>query len=91
VRFAAQSASSRLFSRHAAVLPSPRVQGPFRTPAALAQALLRGAVTPERIAKLLRHARLGTRAEFEQTLAAIPDAAVRKQVANAGAARQFAG
>ncbi len=67
------------------------MQGAFRTPQSLAAALLRGPVTPERIAKLLRHARKGTRTEFAATLAAIPDAAVRTQVAQAGAARQFQG
>ncbi len=66
------------------------VQGAFRTPQLLAAALLRGPVTPERIAKLLRHARKGTRAEFAATLAAIPEP-TRAQVAAAGAARQFQG
>lgn len=67
------------------------MQGPFRDPAALAQALTRGPVTPERIRKLLWHARKGTRAEFQQMLAAIPDAAVRAQIEAAGAAAAFRG
>ena len=70
-------------------------QGPFTTPAALAAALLRGPVTAERIQKLLRHARKGTRAEFAQTLAALPESqagiAVRAQVEAAGARTQFQG
>ena len=69
-------------------MPGNPVQGPFRTPAALAAALLRGPVTPERIQKLLRHARKGTRTEFAQTLAALP-ATVRAQVEAAGARAQF--
>lgn len=67
------------------------MQGPFKTPESLAQALLRGALTPERIGKLLRHARKGTRAEFARTLAAIADATVRAQVEAAGARVTFAG
>ena len=68
-----------------------RMQGPFRTPEALAQALLRGPVTPERIRKLLRHAKQGTRAEFARTLAALPDNAIRAQVEAAAASVRFAG
>ena len=67
------------------------MQGPFKTPEALAQALLRGPVTPERIQKLLRHARRGTRTEFAAVLAALPDPAVRTQVEQAGARERFAG
>lgn len=67
------------------------MQGPFRDPAALTQALLRGAITPERIKKLLWHAKKGTRAEFAQTLAALPDAAVRAQVEAAAASATFRG
>jgi hypothetical protein len=57
----------------------------------LAAKFLRGPVTPERIRKLLRLARLGTRADFAATLAAIPDATVRAQVEAASAAVQFRG
>lgn len=67
------------------------MQGPFPTPAALAQALLRGPVTPARIRKLLRHAKKGTRAEFEATLAAIPDATVRQQITDAAVSGFFRG
>lgn len=66
------------------------MQGPFRTPEALASALLRGPVTPERIRKLLRHATRGARAEFEATLAALPEA-VRGPVERAGATATFRG
>lgn len=60
------------------------MQGPFSTPAALAQALLRGPVTPERIRKVLWHAKRGTRAEFDRTLAALPpDVAVQVEAASA--------
>ena len=48
------------------------MQGPFRTPESLAQALLRGPQTPERVRKLLRLARQGTRVEFARLLAALP-------------------
>lgn len=61
------------------------MQGPFRDPAALARALLAGPVTPERLRRFFWHARKGTRAEFAQTLAAIPDSAVRAQVETAAA------
>jgi hypothetical protein len=67
------------------------VQGPFKTPESLAGALLRGPVTPERIRKLLAHAKKGTRAEFARTLAAIPDGAVRAQVEAASVAVTFRG
>jgi hypothetical protein len=67
------------------------MQGPFPTPAALAAALLAGPVTPDRIAKLLRHAKKGTRAQFRETLAAIPDPAVRAQVEAASAPIVFRG
>ena len=66
------------------------MQGPFKTPDALARALLRGRVTPERIGKLLRHATKGTRAEFARTLAALPEA-TRADVEAAGARVRFAG
>jgi len=56
------------------------MQGPFRTPESLAAALLRGPVTPERIRRLLWHAKKGTRTEFRQTLSAIADQKVRDQV-----------
>ena len=59
---------------------------------ALADKFLRGGpATPERIRKLLRLARLGTRADFARTLAAIPDPAVRAQVEAAAAGGRFAG
>jgi hypothetical protein len=58
---------------------------------ALAAKFLRGPVTPERIRKLLRLATRGTRADFAETLAAIPDPAVRAQVEQAAATRRFAG
>jgi hypothetical protein len=58
------------------------MQGPFRTPEALAAALVAGPLTPERIRKFLRHARRGTAAEWARTLAALP-AAVRAQVEEA--------
>ncbi len=59
--------------------------------AALAARFLRGPATPERLRKLLRLARLGTRADFAVTLAAIPDAAVRAQAAAASAGVTFRG
>ena len=64
--------------------------GLFRDPADLARALLAGPVTPERIRKLLRHARRGTRTQFAQVLAALPET-VRPQVETAGAAVTFRG
>jgi hypothetical protein len=67
------------------------MQGPFSTPGALAHALLQGATTSERIAKLLRHAERGTRAEFKETLEAIPDALLRAQVEVASQATKFRG
>jgi hypothetical protein len=57
----------------------------------LAARFLRGPATLERIRKLLRLARRGTRADFAATLAAIPDAAVRAQVEQAAAQTRFAG
>ena len=67
------------------------MQGPFRTPAALAQALLSKPVTAARIRKLLRHAMKGTEAEFRQLLIAIPDVTVRAQVEHAAQSVRFAG
>jgi hypothetical protein len=67
------------------------MQGPFRTPEALAQALLRGPITASRIRRLLWHARKGTEAAFQQTLAAIPDPAVRAQVEAAAVPVSFRG
>jgi len=66
------------------------MQGPFSTPGALAHALLQGATTSERIAKLLRHAERGTRAEFQQTLEALP-ADTRTQVQTAAQTTTFRG
>lgn len=67
------------------------MQGPFRTPERLAQALLSKPVTPARIRKLLRHARKGSEAEFRAMLAAIADAAVRAQVESAAKPVSFTG
>jgi len=57
----------------------------------LAAKFLTGPATPERIKKLLRLARLGTRADFAYTLAAIPDPAVRAEVEQAAARERFRG
>ena len=81
----------RLYESAAFATLARIMQGPFRTPELLAQALLRGPVTPERIGKLLRHAKQGTRAEFAQTLAAIAEADTRTQVEQAAASVRFAG
>lgn len=70
------------------------MQGPFRTPALLAAALLSKPVTAARIRKLLRHAMKGSEADFRQTLAAIPNTTVRAEVeaaAHAAHAVRFAG
>jgi len=59
---------------------------------ALADKFLRsGPATPERIRKLLRLARLGTREDFARTLAAIPDPDVRAAVEQAAAHERFRG
>jgi len=59
---------------------------------ALADKFLRGGpATPERIRKLLRLAKLGTRADFARTLAAIPDPDVRARVEEAAATERFRG
>jgi len=57
----------------------------------LAAKFLTGPATPERIRKLLRLARLGTRADFALTLAAIPDPDVRARVDEAAATERFRG
>lgn len=62
----------------------------YRGPDALAHALLSKPVSPERIRKLLRLAKLGTRAEFQQTLARLP-ADVRAEVERASQSTSFAG
>ena len=67
------------------------MQGPFRTPALLAAALLSKPVSPARIGKLLRHAKKGSEAEFRATLAAIPDTTTRAEVERAAHAVRFAG
>jgi hypothetical protein len=58
---------------------------------ALAAKFLSGPVTPERIRKLLRLARLGTRADFAATLKAIPDPDVRARVEEAAVGERFRG
>ena len=70
--------------------PHARMQGPFKTPESLAAALLRGAITPERITRLVWHARKGTRTEFARTLAALPED-TRAQVETVAARVRFAG
>jgi hypothetical protein len=60
------------------------MQGAFKTPGHLALALLRGPVTPERIRKLLRHAKKGTHAEWVLLLDYLPPD-VRPKVEAAGA------
>jgi len=57
----------------------------------LAAKFLTGPATPERIRKLLRLARLGTRADFALTLAAIPDPDVRAEVEQAAERERFRG
>jgi hypothetical protein len=62
-----------------------RVTDPDRAglPAALAQTLLDGPITPDRVRRLLRRLRGQPAAFIAETLAAIPDATVRRAVAEA--------
>jgi 2-keto-4-pentenoate hydratase len=53
------------------------------TPAALAQAFLRAPASPKRVRQLLRLLRGHPAVYIAETLAAIPDAAVRRAVAEA--------
>jgi hypothetical protein len=66
------------------------MQGPFATPERLAEAFARGPATPERIKKLLWHARKGTRLEWARTLAAVPPPR-RAELEAAAAAVTFRG
>jgi hypothetical protein len=61
-----------------------------RDPVQLAAAYLRGPQTPERVRKLLRLARLGTRTEFAALLRALPPG-LRAPVEAASVAVTFRG